>query len=307
MSNDSLTDFKIIKQIGEGSYGNVFTVKYVKTGDLYVLKKINTAEMSEAEIIDAENEFAIHQTLRHSNIVNYQTHFSDKKSLYLVLEYMDGGDLGQYIEKHRKRSKQIDERKIWNFFIQACLGIQYLHSLRILHRDLKWSNLFLNKWGELKIGDLGVAKELKGKYTETIVGTPYYLAPELWEEKPYNDKWDIWSLGWILYELWTLNHPFEAKTMGGLYLKIIRGNYEPISDNYSKEISEIVESWLQKCSEDRPTVQEILENKKIQEMAEELGYLIPSEYSMLKEAKQKIDFMTTYHKIKKEINESGKD
>mmetsp|Transcript_33078 Transcript_33078/g.37968 ORF Transcript_33078/g.37968 Transcript_33078/m.37968 type:complete len:126 (-) Transcript_33078:1950-2327(-) len=124
-------------------------------------------------------EFLIHKTLRHPNIVKYQTHFTEKKWMCILLEYMDGGDLGQYISKHKKQNRPIDERKIWNFFIQACLGIQYLHTRRILHRDLKSTNMFLNKTGVLKIGDLGVAKELEGKYTTTIVGTPYYLAPEL--------------------------------------------------------------------------------------------------------------------------------
>ena len=201
MSKDSLSNFKIIKQIGEGSYGNVYTVKHISTGDLYVLKRVNTSDMSRSEILDAENEFIIHQALRHPNIVNYQTHFKDKKSLFMILEYMEGGDLGQYIEKHKRKHQKITEIKIWNFFIQACLGIQYLHSQRILHRDLKSSNLFLSKKGQLKIGDLGVAKQLNEKYTKTIVGTPYYLAPELCEEKPYNNKSDIWSLGSILYEM----------------------------------------------------------------------------------------------------------
>jgi NIMA (never in mitosis gene a)-related kinase len=90
---------------------------------------------------------------------------------------MDGGDLGQYVEKQKGRL--IDEKTVWEFFIQICLGIQYLHTRRILHRDLKTTNLFLNKDGKLKIGDLGVAKELKTNHTSTIVGTPYYLSPEL--------------------------------------------------------------------------------------------------------------------------------
>ena len=85
--------------------------------------------------------------------------------------------------------------KVWSFFCQICLGIQYLHARKILHRDLKTTNLFLTKSGHLKIGDLGVAKEIKGSHTQTIVGTPYYLSPELCEERPYNNKSDIWSLG----------------------------------------------------------------------------------------------------------------
>jgi len=86
---------------------------------------------------------------------------------------MDGGDLCQFIEN--TAGKLIDEETIWKFFIQICLGIQYLHTRKILHRDMKTANLFLSKDGKLKIGDLGVAKELKTDNTETVVGTPYYL------------------------------------------------------------------------------------------------------------------------------------
>jgi NIMA (never in mitosis gene a)-related kinase len=151
---------------------------------------------------------------------------------------MDGGDLGQYIEN--RNNKLINEETVWDFFIQTCLGIQYLHTRKVLHRDLKSTNLFLTKSGKLKIGDLGVAKELKTNHTTTVVGTPYYLAPELCEEKPYNNKSDIWSLGCILYELCTLRHPFDSKTMGGLYLKIIKKDYRPIPTMYSQELSTII-------------------------------------------------------------------
>ena len=99
-----------------------------------------------------------------------------------------------------------------------CLGLQYLHANRILHRDIKTINMFLAKGDCIKIGDLGVAKELNAtnNMAKTIVGTPYYLSPELCEEKPYNNKSDIWSLGCVLYELCTLRHPFEATNQGCL-------------------------------------------------------------------------------------------
>lgn len=188
---------------------------------------------------------------------------------------------------------------MWDFFIQTCLGVQYLHTRRILHRDLKTINLFLSKAGRLKIGDLGVAKEVKETHTETIVGTPYYLSPELCEEKPYNNKSDIWSLGCILYELCTLKHPFDAKTQGGLFLKIIKGSYQPISSIYSKSLSDIIHKCLQKNCKDRPSIQQILENDELIEQAIQLGYEIPTEEEILGLIKgQKRDFMTTFAKKK---------
>lgn len=210
---------------------------------------------------------------------------------------MDGGDVGQYLK--RLDGMLMEETKVWDFFIQTCLGVQYLHARKILHRDLKTINLFLNKNGRLKIGDLGVAKEVKGTHTQTIVGTPYYLSPELCEEKPYNNKSDIWSLGCILYELCTMKHPFDAKTQGGLFLKIIKGDYEPIPEHYSKALAEIIARCLQKNCKDRPSIQQILENEKLIDMAIELGHVIPTddEINHLINS-QKTDFMTTFAKKK---------
>ena len=135
----------------------------------------------------------------------------------------------------------------------------------------------MTKSGKLKIGDLGVAKEVKESHTHTVVGTPYYLSPELWEEKPYNNKSDIWSLGCILYELCTLKHPFDAKTQGGLFLKIIKEDYEPISSIYSGTLADIINGWLQKNWKDRPSINDILDNRTLRQQAAILGYNIPDE------------------------------
>jgi NIMA (never in mitosis gene a)-related kinase len=111
-----------------------------------------------------------------------------------------------------------------------------MHSNKILHRDLKTLNIFLSKDNKIKIGDLGVAKILENfeNFVTSKVGTPYYLSPEVCEDRPYNNKSDIWSLGCILYELCSLVHPFEAKNQAALLLKIIRGKYESIPKIYSR-------------------------------------------------------------------------
>lgn len=275
MAQERLTDFEEICKIGEGSFGSVFKVRHRKTKDIYVLKKISTVGMSFQDREDARKEFMIHKTIKWDYIVKYEGHFQDKNFICILLEFMDGGDLGQYLKK--LDGKLLDEDKIWDFFIQTCLGIQYLHTRKILHRDLKTINLFLTKSGKLKIGDLGVAKEVKESHTHTVVGTPYYLSPELWEEKPYNNKSDIWSLGCILYELCTLKHPFDAKTQGGLFLKIIKEDYEPISSIYSGTLADIINGWLQKNWKDRPSINDILDNRTLRQQAAILGYNIPDE------------------------------
>jgi len=125
---------------------------------------------------------------------------------------------------------------------------------------LKTLNIFLTKDNKVKIGDLGVAKILESleNFATSKVGTPYYLSPEVCEEKPYNDKSDIWSLGCILYEMCTLKHPFEAKNQAALLLKIIKGRYEKIPRIYSRQMSDLVNSCLMKDYKKRPSIEEIL-------------------------------------------------
>ena len=116
-----------------------------------------------------------------------------------------------------------------------CLGLQYLHANRVLHRDIKSANIFLDAQNHLKLGDLGVAKQLVQTFAHTTVGTPYYMSPELVEEKPYNHKSDIWALGCVLYEMCTQTYPFNAKNFPELGLKILRKKPQAIcSSMYNK-------------------------------------------------------------------------
>ena len=137
--------------------------------------------------------------------------FVENKKINIIMEFCQNGDLGMHIKKQMGRP--LHEKVIWKYFIEMCLGLLYLHHNKILHRDIKTINMFLNKDDCIKIGDLGVAKVLNqtANMAHTVVGTPYYLSPELCEEKPYNNKIDSWSLGCVLYEMCTLRHPFEAQ------------------------------------------------------------------------------------------------
>jgi NIMA (never in mitosis gene a)-related kinase len=159
--------------------------------------------------------------------------------------------------------RPLSEDKIWKFFIEMCLGLNYLHMHKILHRDVKTINMFLDKNNGIKIGDLGVAKMLNqtANMAHTVVGTPYYLSPELCEEKPYNHKSDVWSLGCVLYELCTYRHPFEATNQGALILKIVRGKFESIPGTYSQELKSITEMLLLKDTKRRPGLTDLLKSQ----------------------------------------------
>jgi len=145
--------------------------------------------------------------------------------------------------------------------VQIVLALKYIHGLKILHRDLKASNLFLSSTGSLKIGDFGIAKVLEGtlENAQTMVGTPYYMSPEIIENKPYQFKSDVWSLGCILYELCTLEHTFRAANIIELIKKILNEVPEPIPSCYSRELQEIITLILSKNPIQRPSIDQLLQ------------------------------------------------
>ncbi len=227
-----------------------------------MLKQISLFNMNKEQIEEVKNEAKILSSLNSKFVVKYLESFVLNNNLNIVMEYCDGGDLSIYLKEYLKVGKFLPEEKIWKIFIQICLGINYIHSKKILHRDLKTMNIFLMKDERVRIGDLGVAKVLnQNSFANTFVGTPYYLSPEICEEKPYNEKSDIWALGCILYEMATFRHPFNASNQGALIIKILTGNYEQISNkDYSNDLKRIVNSLLEKIYLKRPSIKDILKN-----------------------------------------------
>jgi NIMA (never in mitosis gene a)-related kinase len=140
------------------------------------------------------------------------------------MEFADGGDLYQKILENQQRNSNIPEREIWQMVGQMISGLKALHDKNILHRDLKCANIFLNRDGTVKLGDLNVSKVAKyGGLLFTQTGTPYYASPEVWKDQPYDNKSDIWSLGCMIYEMACLQPPFKAPNMDTLYKKVLSG------------------------------------------------------------------------------------
>ena len=128
-----------------------------------------------------------------------------------------------------------------------------------MHRDLKSANVFLNHDNTIKLGDMNVSKEANKQglnYTQT--GTPYYASPEVWRDEPYNFKSDIWSLGCVIYELITLQPPFQAEDMQGLFKKVNKGIYPKIPKIYSRDLSYLIKLMLQVDPNKRPSCDDIL-------------------------------------------------
>lgn len=224
-----------------------------------LLNKILLKTLSDKEQQGALLEANLLRQLKHANIVSYKSSYIEKGILIIVMEYWEVGDLAYHIKK-KKQKGRFTEDEILNWFIQIAIALEYIHGRKVIHRDIKTSNIFLTGNGTVKLGDFGISKVLENtnEAAMTVVGTPYYMSPEVWENRPYTFKSDVWALGCVLYELCTLEHAFLADNLLGLVYKIVKGNYDAIPDEYSDDLKELVGKILNKDESQRPTVQEIL-------------------------------------------------
>ena len=256
-------NYKVLQQLGEGSFGKAFLCEKDSDGSLCVIKQILIEGMNEKEKADVLNESNILAKLDHPNIIKFYDVFESKKPKHMiniVTEYADGGDLSEKIKERKNKNGNFTESEILDYFTQICLAIRHIHEKKIIHRDLKSGNIFLMKNGIIKLGDFGIAKGFQKTMdkAKTMVGTPYYLSPEIIESKPYDSKSDIWSLGVLLYEMMTFKMPFNANSLASLIIKITRGNYIPPPVIYTKDLRELVSKCLTLDPKNRPTIKEIL-------------------------------------------------
>jgi NIMA (never in mitosis gene a)-related kinase len=175
------------------------------------------------------------------------------------MEFADGGDLLGKINNHKRARTNFREEELWSILLQVLRGLKKLHSLRILHRDIKCANVFICKDGTAKIGDLNVSKVNKRGLAYTQTGTPYYASPEVWKDQPYDSKSDIWSVGCVLYEAAALDPPFRGSSMEELYQKVIRGHYSPLPAFYSEDLHNILRSLLQVTPSLRPSAEQLFQ------------------------------------------------
>ena len=265
-----MNDFQIISKLGEGAYSTVFKVKRIIDNKIYALKKVKLLNLSEKEKENSLNEVRILASVKSNFVVSYKEAFFDEKdnTLFIIMEFADRGDLYQKIVQHKKSAILFEESDIWRIFIQLVKGLKSLHDLKILHRDMKSANVFLFSNGSAKLGDLNVSKVAKRGLGYTQTGTPYYASPEVWKDKPYDNKSDVWSLGCVLYEMITLRPPFRAQNMEGLYNKVCKGQFSRIPDKFSDDLFKVVQFLLQVNPISRPSCEQILNYPIVQKRIE---------------------------------------
>ena len=253
--------YETLKKLGIGGCGAVYLVKDKETKKFCALKKIELDDRRKSRTKEAvQKEATILSDLKHPHIVSFQESFYDSEYVYIVQDYCDGGSLDDRIQEAKNKNIQFEEKDIMCWFVQMTMAVQYIHSKRVLHRDLKTENVFLTKSNVAKIGDFGISKVLENTIdlAKTVVGTPSYLSPEVCQESPYSSKSDIWALGCILYELCALEPPFDAQNLISLFFKIIKGEFLRIPSKYSNPLNELVKAMLNTKPDERPSAGQIL-------------------------------------------------
>lgn len=207
------------------------------------------------------SEIKLHRSLRHDNIVRFEHFFEDADNVYILMELCENKTLLDLII----RRKQLHELECQCLIRQICRGLEHIHDNRIVHRDLKLGNLFLNDRMEVKIGDFGLAVKIEyyGQQRNTLCGTPNFLAPEIlnMQGEGHSYEVDIWALGVILFAMLIGKPPFEGKDVQSTYgrIKQVRYNF-PDKSRLSLQAKDLIEHMLKPDPIDRPTLPEVLQH-----------------------------------------------
>ncbi|CAF0781193.1 unnamed protein product [Brachionus calyciflorus] len=248
------------KFLGKGGFARCYELTEMNTKEIFagkiVSKQLLTKQHQKEKMTQ---EIAIHRAVHHQHIVEFYSFFEDENNVYIILELCRRRSL---MEMHKRR-KAITEPETRYFMRQIVLACQYLHENKIIHRDLKLGNLFLNDDMELKIGDFGLATKVdfEGERKKTLCGTPNYIAPEVLNKKGHSYEVDVWSLGCILYTLLIGKPPFETSCLKDTYAKIKKNEYTIPPNKISTPAKNLINHLLQADPNLRPTMCQILQDE----------------------------------------------
>ena len=245
--------------LGKGGFAKVYEFTDIDSKASYAGKIIEKSTLSKPRTRQKlMSEIKIHKSLRHPNIVRFDHHFEDSENVYILLELCQNQTLTELI----RRRKRLTEMEVQCYTIQIISALKYLHSHKVIHRDIKLGNLFLNEKLEVKMGDFGLATKLEydGERKRTICGTPNYIAPEILEGKSgHSYEVDVWSLGVLVFTLLVGKPPFETSDVKSTYRKIRMNTYAfPEHVSVSDEAKNFVRGILVTEPSLRPGVDELL-------------------------------------------------
>ena len=260
--------YDLMNSVGEGHFGKVYKCKDKKNGNIYAAKIIDKTKLKKKDLDLIRQEKIILKLIKHENIISLKDYFEDKQNIYFISEFYEGGDLLNYIEEKQKMGEEISEKNSARIIRKIAQGLSYLNFFGIIHRDLKPENIMFEKaynFKTLKIIDLGICKILSyGEKAKEPIGTNGYISPEIYLNKDYSFKADIWSLGVILYLLITGGVlPFDDvdSDMKNLAKKVCYLQQEYPGEyfgNKSKRLINLLDKMLEKNENKRITINNLM-------------------------------------------------
>ena len=261
----NISCFSFDKLLGKGSYGCVYKCIMLKNNKTYAIKKIDIERISQYEKQNIITELRILASHRCPFIVKFKTAFVENNSIYFVTEFATFGDLSGKILDKKKSSTKFEEDTIWNYFLQLCIAVSYLHRFQIIHRDIKPANVFIDSNDNIKLGDFGISKIMKTymMFGQTRIGTPLYMSPELYRGERHDHKTDMWALGCLLFELMTLKPAFYGKNIVEIQTNIIRGKFGNITDTYSTDLHSLLKKLINIYQRQRICINTLLKSEEV--------------------------------------------
>lgn len=286
--------YERVRELGSGSFGKAFLVRRLADNQLLVAKRMDLSAMTDKDKKYAKAEIQCLAACDHFAIIKYYEDFVEENNMLIVMEFADAGDLNMQIKQRaRDGFTYFEEHEVGYTFVQLAMAVDHIHRRRMLHRDIKGANVMLMTNGIIKLGDFGFSHKYDNTVSEqvasTFCGTPYYLAPELWNRQRYSKKADVWAMGILLFEMMALRRPFVGQGMKALSDNVMHNKRDcELPAQYSKGLKDLCNIMLQADPNRRLSCAELFKHPQMVKLLSDFETSVDSSSLVSDELKKKI-------------------